>query len=164
MLHVCRISEYSGFPEAFLHVFQYKMRYFVVSKKKNPYFVWGWDRKICRVHRLSSLSKAHDANRWFLEWILIISSWTTWAIQCLLTLLFLLGFLLFVPTWENSISQTLYQPVGKITQADQITVLAFFLWFSNIKWGILWWARKRIHYSCEDWIEKAVPCDHRLSL
>ena len=31
----------------FLEVFfQYKMRYLVVSKKKNPLFVWGWDRKI----------------------------------------------------------------------------------------------------------------------
>ena len=25
--------------------FHYKMRYWVVSKKKNPLFVWGWDRK-----------------------------------------------------------------------------------------------------------------------
>ena len=26
-----------------------------------------------------------------------------------------------------------------------------------------WWARKRIHYSCEGSIEKSIPHDHRLS-
>ena len=34
--------------------------------------------------------------------------------------------------------------------------------FSSIKWGIRWWARKRIHYSCEGEMEKSVPRDHRL--
>ena len=36
--------------------------------------------------------------------------------------------------------------------------------FFQYKWGtcIKWWAR--IHYSCEDGIEKSVPRDHRLSL
>ena len=34
------------FLEAFFMFFQYKMRYLVVSKKKNPLFLWGWDRKI----------------------------------------------------------------------------------------------------------------------
>ena len=31
------------------------------------------------------------------------------------------------------------------------------------KLGIKWWARKRIHNSCEDGIEKSVPRDHWLS-
>ena len=31
--------------EVFFTFFQYKMRYLVVSEKKNPLFVWGWDRK-----------------------------------------------------------------------------------------------------------------------
>ena len=35
--------------------------------------------------------------------------------------------------------------------------------FFQYKWGIKWWARKRIHYSCEVGIEKSVPRDHRLS-
>ena len=35
--------------------------------------------------------------------------------------------------------------------------------FLNIKCGTMWWARKRIHYSCEGGIEKFVPRDHRLS-
>ena len=35
-----------NFLEVFFMFFQYKMRYLVVSKKKNPLFVWGWDRKI----------------------------------------------------------------------------------------------------------------------
>ena len=37
-----------GFSGSLFNVFfQYEMRYLVVSKKKNPLFVWGWDRKIC---------------------------------------------------------------------------------------------------------------------
>ena len=35
--------------------------------------------------------------------------------------------------------------------------------FLQYKLGIKWWARKRIHHSCEDGIEKSVPRDHRLS-
>ena len=35
--------------------------------------------------------------------------------------------------------------------------------FINIKCSILWWARKRIHYSNEGRIEKSVPQDHPLS-
>ena len=38
-----------------------------------------------------------------------------------------------------------------------------FFMFSNIKCGTSWWARKRIHYSCEDGMEKSVPRDHRSS-
>ena len=42
--------------------------------------------------------------------------------------------------------------------------MEIFFMFSNIKWeGIKWWARKRIHYSCEGGIEKSVPGDHILS-
>ena len=33
----------------------------MVSKKKNPSFVRGWDRKI---YLLSSLGKPHDAKQW----------------------------------------------------------------------------------------------------
>ena len=40
------------FLEAFFMFFLYKMWYLVVSKKKNPLLVWGWDRKI---HHLWSL-------------------------------------------------------------------------------------------------------------
>ena len=37
----------------------------MVSKKNNQLFLWGWDRKSDpRNHRLSSLGKPHDANRW----------------------------------------------------------------------------------------------------
>ena len=35
--------------------------------------------------------------------------------------------------------------------------------FSNFKCNAYRWARKRIHYSCEDGIEKSVPRNHRLS-
>ena len=35
--------------------------------------------------------------------------------------------------------------------------------FLRIKCGILWWARKRIHYSGESRIEKSIPLDHCLS-
>ena len=35
------------FLETFFMLFQYKMMYLVMSKKKNPLFVGGWDRKIC---------------------------------------------------------------------------------------------------------------------
>ena len=43
-----RISAYSGFSGSLFHVFifHFTMRYLVVSKKKNPLLVWGWDRKI----------------------------------------------------------------------------------------------------------------------
>ena len=52
------------FLEAFFHVIQYKMRYLVVSKKNNPLFVWGCDRKsVPRDHRLSSLGKPRNGNR-----------------------------------------------------------------------------------------------------
>ena len=53
-------KHYSCFPI-------YKLRYLVVSKKINPLFVWGWDKKktVPLNHRLSSLGKPHDANRWF---------------------------------------------------------------------------------------------------
>ena len=36
-----------------------------MSKKKNPLFVWGYDRKsVPRDHRLSSFGKPRDAERW----------------------------------------------------------------------------------------------------
>ena len=35
------------FLEVLYTFFQYKMRYLVVSKKKNPLFMWEWDRKFC---------------------------------------------------------------------------------------------------------------------
>ena len=48
MTSPCRNTFISGFSGSLFHVFfQYKMRYLVVSKKKNPLFVWGWDSKIC---------------------------------------------------------------------------------------------------------------------
>ena len=41
-----RNSAYSGFSGSLFHVFfSIKLRYLVVSKKKNPLFVWGWDIK-----------------------------------------------------------------------------------------------------------------------
>ena len=48
-----------------------------------------------------------------------------------------------------------------VTCMSHLTVFRIF-WkpfscFSNIKLGIKWWARKRIHHSCEDGIEKSVP-------
>ena len=39
MMSPCHISAYSGFSVSPFHVFHYKMRYLVVSKKKNPLFV-----------------------------------------------------------------------------------------------------------------------------
>ena len=45
--HHCNVKIMSqDFLEVFFMFFQYKIRYFVVSKKMNPLFVWGWDRKI----------------------------------------------------------------------------------------------------------------------
>ena len=47
MTSPCRISSYSGFSGSiFLQVFPISMMYLVVSRKKNPLFMWGWDRKI----------------------------------------------------------------------------------------------------------------------
>ena len=46
MTSPCHISAYSGLSGRLFHVFQYKMRFFVMSKKRNALFVWGWDRKI----------------------------------------------------------------------------------------------------------------------
>ena len=40
---------------------------------------------------------------------------------------------------------------------------AFFHFCFNIKWGIQWWAWKRIHYSWEGGIEKSILRDQRLS-
>ena len=79
----------------------------------------------------------------------------------------------------------LYQPVRKIktnscmsaphslvtyrsvTSMSHLSVikdlLEVFSCFSNIKWGVQWWARKRIQNSCEDVLEKSVPPDHHLS-
>ena len=54
----CPISAYSWFSGSIFHVFfQYKMRYYLVSKKNNSLFMWGsfpWD------HHLSSLGKPRD--------------------------------------------------------------------------------------------------------
>ena len=44
---------------------------------------------------------------------------------------------------------------------DFLEAFSYFFFF-NIKCGTLWIARKITHYSCEDGIEKSVPCDHRL--
>ena len=44
--------------------FQYEMRYFVVSKKKNPLLCEdGIEKSVPRNHRLSSLGKPGDANQ-----------------------------------------------------------------------------------------------------
>ena len=40
------LSVFRIFWKSFSCFLQYKMRCLVVSKKKNPLFVWGWDRKI----------------------------------------------------------------------------------------------------------------------
>ena len=61
MTSPCCISAYLGFSGSMF--FQYKMRYLVVSKKKNPLFMWGWDRKI------RPLWSPRDANRWSLRQI-----------------------------------------------------------------------------------------------
>ena len=50
MSHVCHISVYSGFSGRLFSCFsniKWGIYYLVMSKKKNPLFVWGWDRKIC---------------------------------------------------------------------------------------------------------------------
>ena len=48
MTSPCLILAHLGFYESLFHVFFFhnKMRYLVVSMKKNPLFVWGLDRKI----------------------------------------------------------------------------------------------------------------------
>ena len=54
------------FLEVFFMIFQLKMRYLVVGKKKDSLFVWGWDRKIHpEDHRLASqgLSYLHTHDR-----------------------------------------------------------------------------------------------------
>ena len=44
--------------------FQYKMRYLVVSKKKNPYFCEdGIENSVPHDHHLSSLGMPRDVNR-----------------------------------------------------------------------------------------------------
>ena len=48
MTSPCLISAYFKFSGNPFHgLFHYKSIYLVVSKKKNPLFVWWWDRKIC---------------------------------------------------------------------------------------------------------------------
>ena len=44
--HYVTYQRIQNYLEAFFMYFQHKMRYLVVSKRKNPLFVWGWDRKI----------------------------------------------------------------------------------------------------------------------
>ena len=57
-----RLSIFMNFWEPFLNM---KMQYLMVNKKKNPLFVWVWDRKICPLRSLlSSLSKPLDAKQW----------------------------------------------------------------------------------------------------
>ena len=96
-----------------------------------------------------------------------------------------LVFLLFLSIWDNSISHTLYQPVGKIKKKNSRTpaarwphvdtirdVILMLKWRHHVtcmshrsKLMILWkpfhafqikirysWARKGIHYLCEDGI------------
>ena len=65
------------FLEVFLMFFQFKMRYLVVNKKKNPLFVWGWDKKIYPAdHHFSSLRKPCDANLWSSGWIFLSRPYT----------------------------------------------------------------------------------------
>ena len=53
------------FPEVFFMWFQYKMRYLVVSKKTIHYSCEvGIEKYVPRDHRLSSINKPCDANRW----------------------------------------------------------------------------------------------------
>ena len=60
----CRSLAYLGFSGSLLHVFQYQMRYLVVSKKKIHYSCEGGIEKSApRDHRLPSLGKARDDNR-----------------------------------------------------------------------------------------------------
>ena len=50
------------------HVFfQYKMRYLVVNKKKNPLFVWGWDSKICPLWSLFVITRQASSGWIFLS-------------------------------------------------------------------------------------------------
>ena len=44
--HHVAFQRIQDFLEVFFTFFQYKKRYLMVSEKKNPLFVWGWDRKI----------------------------------------------------------------------------------------------------------------------
>ena len=59
------MSHLNAFRNFWVPFFQHKMWYLMVSKKKNPLFKWGCDRKpIPRDHHLSSLSKPLDAKQW----------------------------------------------------------------------------------------------------
>ena len=42
----CDMSHLSVFRNSFKHFCNINMRYLIVSKKKNQFFMWGWDRKI----------------------------------------------------------------------------------------------------------------------
>ena len=44
--HHVTFQRIQDFCEAFFYVFPLKFRFLVLSKKKNPLFVWGWDRKV----------------------------------------------------------------------------------------------------------------------
>ena len=45
--HLVASQPIQDFLEVFFKFLQYKWGILVVSKKKNPLFMWGWDRKIC---------------------------------------------------------------------------------------------------------------------
>ena len=82
--------------------------------------------------------------------------------------------------WGNSISYTLYHPVGRGRQSENkwphlyvnVTscyVASHLIWgifvslFEVKKCGIQWWARKWIHFMREDRIEISIPLDRRSS-
>ena len=52
--------QFQDFLEVFFMVFQCQMRYLVVSKKKNPLIVWGWDRKICPSRTTQKSTQLHS--------------------------------------------------------------------------------------------------------
>ena len=61
------------FLEIFFMFFQYIMRYLVVSKKKNPLFVWGWDRNICPSWSLFVITRQAS-------WCQLVILWTDFSI------------------------------------------------------------------------------------
>ena len=63
--HYIILSHPSIFRSLRERFFDMKMWHFMVSKKNNPLFMWGWVRKsVPRDHLLSSLGKPRDANWW----------------------------------------------------------------------------------------------------
>ena len=99
----------------------------------------------------------------------------------------LTAYILHCQRWEKFLSRTHIPALGKdknwtatrwphvyrdviveMTSPCRIWVYSGFFWksfpcFFQYEWGIKWWARKRIHYSCEGGIEKYVLRAHWLS-